>query len=177
MDYNFRICLIIVLVSFVNNMRCGIQNRYRHKMLNDGRMEWVNSCGIDLSSAPQRNRTTSLRPLRQAFPNFIRRLSGMTAIDTSDISEWFKYNSTYSFLPRINASIAALDLAKRHGETQKYVGAFQYLFQKHNISDHFHNNSITFEINSYLNLAKNLLCEIEKAINVTGRSIPVFFLP
>lgn len=34
----------------------------------------------------------------------------MNAIDTSDISEWFKYNSTYSFLNRINATIAAVSI-------------------------------------------------------------------
>lgn len=48
----------------------------------------------------------ALKPLREAIPNFLIRLNNpsMKAIDTSDISQWFKYNSTYSFLHQMNTS-------------------------------------------------------------------------
>lgn len=66
-------------------------------------------------------------------------------------------------------------MRKRHTETQVYVGAFQYLGWKQLEHDKMRNENInTIKALEYLlTLAKNLLCEIETAINNTGMKVPI----
>lgn len=66
-------------------------------------------------------------------------------------------------------------MRKRHIETQVYVGAFQYLGWKQLEHDKMRNENInTIKALEYLLiLAKNLLCEIETAINNTGMKVPM----
>lgn len=68
-----------------------------------------------------------------------------------------------------------IHLRKRHIETQVYVGAFQYLGWKQLEHDKWRNENInTIKALEYLlTLAKNLLCEIETAINNTGMKVPM----
>ncbi|XP_037028126.1 uncharacterized protein LOC119068585 isoform X2 [Bradysia coprophila] len=189
--YSFFVC-VVIFAGFANG---APQNHHRHghtaaysSSVDDSntKMEWVNPCGVLLATVPtkfenetefQPRNPKALKPLRDALPNYILRLNGpnMNAIDTSDISEWFKYNSTYSFLHRINASVAAVNLPKRHRETQKYVAAFQQLASKQKKFDSFQNegNAKTVEIDHLLVLAKNLLCEIETIINNTRQPMPM----
>lgn len=53
-----------------------------------------------------------LKPLREAIPNFVLRSNSpsMTAIDTSDVPEWFRFNSTYSFLHQISPNASNVSL-------------------------------------------------------------------
>lgn len=183
--FNIFVC-VVIFVSFANDVP---QNRHRHHYswtpFEDDSvltMEWVNPCGT-----AERSNGTGLRPrnpkvlkpLKDSLPNFITRLQGeeMHAIDTSDVSEWFKYNATYSFLHQINATSDAINLPKRHLQTQKYVGAFQHLAVKQKKFDTFHNdgNEVTIEIHLLLVLAKNLLCEIETVILSTRQPIKIVF--
>lgn len=66
-------------------------------------------------------------------------------------------------------------MRKRHIETQVYVGAFQYLRWKQLRHDTIRNENInkTRALEYLLILAKNLLCEIETAINNTGMKMPM----
>lgn len=66
-------------------------------------------------------------------------------------------------------------MRKRHIETQVYVGAFQYLRWKQQRHDAIRNddNNKTNAFEYLLILAKNLLCEIETAINNTGMKMPM----
>lgn len=68
-------------------------------------------------------------------------------------------------------------MRKRHIETQIYVGAFQYLSWKQLNHDTMlnENNNKTKALQYLLILAKNLLCEIETAINNTGMKMPMIF--
>lgn len=61
-----------------------------------------------------------------------------------------------------------------HNDTQVYIGAFQYLANKQHKYDHHRNlgNEKSRELKELMNLAKNLLCEIETAINNTGLRMP-----
>ncbi|KAJ6642513.1 hypothetical protein Bhyg_07464, partial [Pseudolycoriella hygida] len=144
--------------------------------------EWVNPCGAieeEVDEIRIRPRDPKLlNNLRDAFPNYILRLEAkeMKAIDTSDISEWFARNDTYTFLHQIGAS-EAINLQKRHWQTQKYVGAFQHLHFKRRKYDTLHNDDerVTIEIQLLLALAKNLLCEIETTIRRTRQRIKVVF--
>lgn len=65
-------------------------------------------------------------------------------------------------------------MRKWHVETQIYIGAFQYLFQKQREHDELRNenNAKSTELNELLILARNLLCEIETAINNTRHQMP-----
>lgn len=67
-----------------------------------------------------------------------------------------------------------ISLRKWHVDTQVYVGAFQYLFDKQTKHDSVRNegNGKSYELRELLVLAKNLLCEIETAINNTGLLMP-----
>lgn len=196
--YNFLVC-VVSLISSVNDVP---ENLHRHqyswtslneeivlKSANEDIVldaEWVNPCGItepanfyNETEARQRDPRV-LKTLRQALPNFINHLNGphMHAIDTSDISEWFKFhNSTYIFLSQINPTTDHINLPKRHIQTQKYVGAFQYLANKQNKFDSIRNdgNEVTIEIHHLLILAKALLCEIETVIRNTRHPIPRAF--
>lgn len=50
-----------------------------------------------------------LGTLQTELKNYVVRLNGLSnAIDTHDISTWFKHNKTFEFLPRINVSIAGV---------------------------------------------------------------------
>lgn len=86
-------------------------------------------------------------------------------------------NVTESFRIIFFIFIFQINLPKRHIETQKYVGAFEYLARKQKDFDSFQNegNAKTIEIDHLLVLAKNLLCEIETAINNTRQPMPVVF--
>lgn len=66
-------------------------------------------------------------------------------------------------------------MRKRHIETQVYVGAFQYLrWKQFNHDRNVNENKNKTEALEYLLiLAKNLLCEIETAINNTGMKMPM----
>lgn len=177
---------VFFFVNFVNDIP---QNQHRHNNawspFEEGSVlatEWVNPCGTteETSDTGLRHRDPKLlKSLRDALPNFIIRLQGegMQAIDTSDIGDWFKYNSTYSFLHQINITSDAVNLQKRHLETQKYVGAFQHLAYKQKKHDTLNNdgNEVTIEINLLLVLAKNLLCEIETVIKNTRQRIKTIF--
>lgn len=70
-------------------------------------------------------------------------------------------------------------MRKRHIETQVYVAAFQYLGWKQLEHDKMRNENInTIKALEYLlTLAKNLLCEIETAINNTGMKVPMILTP
>lgn len=61
-----------------------------------------------------------------------------------------------------------------HNDTQVYIGAFQYLANKQHKYDHHRNlgNEKSRELKELMNLAKNLLCEIETAINNTRLRMP-----
>lgn len=60
---------------------------------------------------------------------------------------------------------------------QIYVGAFQQLLQKQKKSEKIRNesNKKSSELKSLMVIARNTLCEIETAINHTGRIMPVVF--
>lgn len=62
-----------------------------------------------------------------------------------------------------------------HAESQVYVGAFQYLLHKQKLADQNRNegNDKSMELQQLMILAKNLLCEIETAINNTRQLMPV----
>lgn len=193
--YNFLVC-VVILVSFVNDVP---ENQHRHqyswtsldeeivlKSVNEYIIldsEWVNPCGTpdptstyNETGLPARDPKV-LKPLRQSLPFYIVRLKGphMHTIDTSDISEWFKFhNSTYSFLAQINPTTDHINLPRRHIQTQKYVGAFQYLANKQKEFDSLRNdgNEVTNEVLHLLILAKALLCDIETVIKNTIHPIP-----
>lgn len=59
-------------------------------------------------------------------------------------------------------------------ESQVYVGAFQYLLHKQKLADQNRNegNDKSMELQQLMILAKNLLCEIETAINNTRQLMP-----
>lgn len=59
-------------------------------------------------------------------------------------------------------------------DSQVYVGAFQYLFHKQKVADQNRNegNDKSMELQQLMILAKNLLCEIETAINNTRQQMP-----
>lgn len=69
-----------------------------------------------------------------------------------------------------------MQLRKRHLETQVYVGAFQYLaFKQFHYKKKSPSRTSTNQFAALKNLAqfsKNLLCEIETAINNTGMRMP-----
>lgn len=173
---------VVIFISFVNDVP---QNQHEHHYTWTSfeedtvlAMEWVNPCGAaepKYETGMRPRDPKRLKPLRDSLPNFIIRLQGeeMKAIDTSDISEWFKYNSTYSFLHQINATSDAIHLQERHLQTQKYVGAFQHLAFKQKKHDILYNdgNEVTIEIHLLLVLAKTLLCEIQTAIECTRQPI------
>lgn len=97
----------VSLFSSVRYSRFCFDNCLNHKQDNQLIILFVSNFNFSFDLQPK-----ALKPLREALPNFIVRLNGpnMNAIDTSDISEWFKYNSTYSFLHRINATVAAVSI-------------------------------------------------------------------
>lgn len=66
-------------------------------------------------------------------------------------------------------------MRKRHIETQIYVAAFQYLGWKQLEYDKMRNENFNTikALENLLTLAKNLLCEIETAINNTGMKVPI----
>lgn len=59
-------------------------------------------------------------------------------------------------------------------ESQVFVGAFQYLLHKQKLADQNRNdgNDKSMELQQLMILAKNLLCEIETAINNTRQLMP-----
>lgn len=183
--------MLVILVSLVNEVPHNQHRHHRSLKLLDAdiisELEWVNPCATERSKLfnetsnetelKLRNKKL-LKPLRDSLQNFIIRLNGpkMHAIDTSDISDWFKYNSTYSFLQQIDATTEPVNLSMRHRQTQKYIGAFQYLATKQNNFDILHikeGNDVTIEIYHLLTLAKNLLCEIETVIINSRQQIPI----
>lgn len=140
--------------------------------------EWINPCGRTKPIEPdtqQGEPVEQIHLLRDSVQEFVVRLQSneMSAIDVSDIDDWFKYNSTYEFLHQLDTTSDEIDLQKRHSETQIYVGAFQFLAYKQRKYDIWHNegNSVTIEIQLLLVLAKTLLCDIETLIHSTGQSI------
>lgn len=177
--YNMFVCAIL-FVNFVNDIP---QNQHVHfnswTSVEENTAlttEWINPCGATEPSNESGIRPSEprvLRPLKDSLPDFIVRLQAkeMNAIDTSDISEWFNLNSTYSFLHQISAMSNSIQLRKRHLETQIYVGAFQHLAYNQKKYDTLHNygNEVTIEIQLLLALAKNLLCEMETAIKRSTR--------
>lgn len=181
--YSMFVCVVIfvALISFANDVP---EHEHSWTSLDEDivlKLEWINPCGeITIKHHNEtRNRSRNLlKPLKDAVKTFIHRLNGpnMNAINTSDISEWFKwFNSTYSFLHQINPTAESINLPKRHVQTQTFVGAFQYLAEKQNRFDRLQNegNTVTNEIDELLILAKNLLCEIETVIHNTRQRIPV----
>lgn len=183
--HNILAC-VVMLVNFVNDIP---QNQHishyswtpfeEHSVLET---EWINPCGT--IEAPDETRMRSrdrrlLRPLKDSLPDFIVRLEGkeMNAIDTSDISEWFHLNFTYSFLHQISATSDVINLPLRHLQIQLFVGAFQHLAFNQRKFDSIHNdgNEVTIEIQLLFVLAKNLLCEIETVIKSTGQPIKTVF--
>lgn len=74
-----------------------------------------------------------------------------------------------------NFIILQVNLKRWHAESQVYVGAFQYLLQKQKITDQNRNegNDKSMELQQLMILAKNLLCEIETAINNTRQMMPI----
>lgn len=68
-----------------------------------------------------------------------------------------------------------VNLKRWHAESQVYVGAFQYLLHKQKLTDQMRNdgNDKSMELQQLMILAKNLLCEIETAINNTRQLMPV----
>lgn len=67
-----------------------------------------------------------------------------------------------------------VNLRRWHVESQVYVGAFQYLLHKQKLTDQHRNegNDKSMELQQLMILAKNLLCEIETAINNTRQLMP-----
>ncbi|XP_031628338.1 uncharacterized protein LOC116344086 isoform X1 [Contarinia nasturtii] len=188
MRYLTTIVVAIVLaLSFANGAPQMRRHRRHGSVENDvfrpSKVAWSNSCGSSTKNDTfgiHRSRTVKpLKGLRNELPNYINRLNEprSQAISTDDVSRWFSqpFNSTYSFLAQINASISNIHLRKRHIETQVYVGAFQYLRWKQFRHDMIRNedNNKTRALEYLLILAKNLLCEIETAINNTGMKMPM----
>lgn len=194
--YLFFLC-VVILVSCVNSLTKN-EHTYHYSWISLDEdivlrsansdivldLEWINPCGTEPNKFYNKTRlpprdTKVLNSLRRCLPNFQFQpnKSHMKAIDISDIGEWFKYNSTYSFLSQINATSDQLNLTKRHIQTQKYVGAFQHLASIQKKFDSFHNdgNEATIEIHHLLILAKALLCEIETVIQNTRKLIPQSF--
>ncbi|KAJ6639187.1 hypothetical protein Bhyg_11927 [Pseudolycoriella hygida] len=200
-DYSGSLQYFLIIFLFINIFVVTVigapQNSHRHGHQSwtsfdddsDTKMEWANSCGVETVKDPDAsikvaNQTRSqfridrevLSTLKESLASLLNRICEPVpnAIDISDISDWFKYNSTYSFLPVINATVRNLGLPKRHREIQIYVGAFQALAKKQRRFDSFQNegNARTVEINNYLTLSKNLLCEVETAINKSKLHLP-----
>ncbi|XP_055303290.1 uncharacterized protein LOC129568968 isoform X2 [Sitodiplosis mosellana] len=181
---------LCILLSFADGAPSMARQRHRrhywpaNDQFHPNKIIWNNSCGGTVPKndtfSDHRNRTAKpLKGLRNELPNYLVRLNDQRAqaIDTDDVSQWFSepFNATYKFLAQINASTSNIHLRKRHIETQVYVGAFQYLRYKQLHHDTIRNVNInkTKTLEYLLILAKNLLCEIETAINNTGMKMPV----
>lgn len=65
-------------------------------------------------------------------------------------------------------------MRKRHLEAQVYVGAFQFLEYKQTRDDFDRNDGKhkSKELTELFTMSKKLLCEIETAINKTGKRVP-----
>lgn len=145
-------------------------------------MSWINPCGkivAKIEHGIQSGVQRLPRPLRDSLPNFLLRLQEeqMHAIDVSDIGDWFNHNSTYAFLHQLDPAANRIDIQERYSDVQIYVGAFQQLLFKRRKYDILHNdgNEVTIEIHLLFTLAKNLLCEIETAIERTRQPIRTVF--
>lgn len=185
---NIVVVCVLIFVRFANDIpqnQQGLQYSWTSIDEMDDTVlatEWINPCGASnpiIEPGVRPRDPKLLNTLKNSLTNFIIRLQGddMNAIDVSDINDWFKFNSTYSFLHQLNEMTDTINLQERHLETQKYVGALQHLAYNQKKFDILHNEGyeVTIEIQHLFALAKGLLCEIETVIQRTRQPIKTIF--
>uniref|UniRef100_A0A0A1XR91 1-phosphatidylinositol 3-phosphate 5-kinase FAB1 n=2 Tax=Zeugodacus cucurbitae TaxID=28588 RepID=A0A0A1XR91_ZEUCU len=141
-------------------------------------MPWVNPCGgFYVPSATQGGNAMRRKNPKKIF-NLLKRLTeneyktlkaGQQDIDISNIQIWSLHNKTYKFLPKlkINSTIA---LKRWYRNMQSFVGSFAYLRSIQRAWDMAklqRENSTARELKRLFISARNMLCELETAINGT----------
>ncbi|XP_050330964.1 uncharacterized protein LOC126759846 [Bactrocera neohumeralis] len=142
-------------------------------------LPWVNPCGgfyvpsaTQSGSAMRRKNTTKqiFNMLKKSAGTEYKKLkAGQQDIDISNIHIWSLHNKTYKFLPKLklNSTIA---LKRWYRNMQSFVGSFAYLRSIQRAWDMAklqRENSTGRELRRLFISARNMLCELETAINGT----------
>nr|XP_014087928.1 uncharacterized protein LOC106616009 [Bactrocera oleae] len=142
-------------------------------------LPWVNPCGgfyvpsaTQSGSAMRRKNPTKqiFNMLKKSAGNEYKMLkAGQQDIDISNIHIWSLHNKTYKFLPKLklNSTIA---LKRWYRNMQSFVGSFAYLRSIQRAWDMAklqRENSTGRELRRLFISARNMLCELETAINGT----------
>ncbi|KAM7348618.1 unpaired 1 [Cochliomyia hominivorax] len=172
--------------SLTNTLRLRKRHRKRHSIWSDYNnynenstiLEWSNPCGGEYNpNAKKPKRPTKKEQkriynnLRQTALNDFNYLNGshQQDIDISNIEIWWLHNGTYKFLPKLkmNSSIA---LKRWYRNMQTYVASFAYLHRiqyKYDRSKSQRESNISKELKELLKSSRNMLCELESAVNRT----------
>ncbi|XP_061399225.1 uncharacterized protein LOC133334929, partial [Musca vetustissima] len=169
-----------------NSLRLRKRHRKRHSNWNiynnfnenSSIVEWYNPCGGVFDPNVKNTRRPSKQEQRKIYKflkntavHDLNRLnnSHRQDINISNITTWRLYNYRYKFLPKLklNSSIA---LKRWYRNMQTYVASFAYLRRIQYTYDHSKSqreSSTSQELKELLKSSRNMLCELEAAVNKT----------
>ncbi|XP_075156062.1 uncharacterized protein LOC142229394 [Haematobia irritans] len=173
-------------VSSTNTQRLRKRHRKRHSNWdvynnfneNSTILEWSNPCGGVFNPSVKNTRRPNKKEqkriykfLRNTAVNDFNRLndSHRQDINISNIKIWWLHNYRYKFLPKLkqNSSIA---LKRWYRNMQTYVASFAYLRRIQYTWDHSKSqreSNTSAELKELLKSSRNMLCELEAAVNKT----------
>uniref|UniRef100_A0A1B0FL76 Uncharacterized protein n=1 Tax=Glossina morsitans morsitans TaxID=37546 RepID=A0A1B0FL76_GLOMM len=158
--------------------RHSIWYDYNNYNENSTTLEWANPCGgfydpnAKQSHKPNKRKQLKIYSiLKRSANNDYKTLMGSRQqdIDISNIEMWWLHHNTYKFLPKLkmNSSIA---LKRWYRNMQTYVASFGYLRRIQLKFDHSKSqgeSSTARELKELLKSSRNMLCELETAVNGT----------
>ncbi|XP_075157203.1 uncharacterized protein LOC142230447 [Haematobia irritans] len=151
---------------------------YYRKTMNSDNIEWYNPCGghhVDVNKKPKAKSKPPIKKILRTLKNATVRVYNslnvheLNAIVIRNMSMWDAHAQGYEFLPILNESVKSL--RRWHREMQYYVAAFYYLHRAQLYWDYNKNmkeSQTSHELYLLRNNAREILCNIENAINITN---------
>ncbi|KAM7348805.1 uncharacterized protein ACRADG_007993 isoform 2-T2 [Cochliomyia hominivorax] len=149
---------------------------YYNSIMQSQAISWYNPCGGILmmnEKTMKRKRPPpikkELRKLKKTVvKNYDTNRDTLYVINIQDMKQW-DMGEKYSFLPKLNTN-SSISLRRWHRNMQIYVAAFEYLYRAQLYFDYLRDSQespLARELNYLRKDARNILCNIEHAINNT----------